>query len=207
MPAKRNVMLGHHKKNMRFNVSLIILSAVLEVSIFILLISLINAQSSPSVAGASANVPTGVPSKAMVKAADQKLSDPALDFELTIPAAMGEWLYKTGNVKSLVDDTKSDQYLQIYLPATGTPKSRNFEDLTKTILTIRKFTADEWKKMDKSCSKGNTDYCDAIGTIINNIPRLSTDTVYGYTKMDNCPKELAAKCDLVDKIIGSIKIK
>ena len=192
------------EKNFRFNLSLIILMAVLEISLFMLLLTLISAQtaqgdssqplsSAPAVSGA----------KKMIKPVSQTLSDPSLDFQLTVPAQLGEWLYKTGDIKSLVDDNLSDQYLQIFIPTGDKKNSRNFNEMTASILTIKKFTADEWKKLEKGCQNDNTLFCDSAGTKIAEKNGL----VYAYNKISNCPSGMGSKCALADKIVSGFQLK
>lgn len=190
------------RKNFRFSVSLILLTAVLEVSLLMLLMSLINTQ---TVRGGDESfaVPAAKSAKRLVKPASQKLNDPSLDFELTVPAQLGEWLYKTGYIKSPVDDELSDQYLQVYLPDSGKAKSRNFDEMTKAVLTIKKFTADEWKKLEKGCQNENSLFCEAAGTKMAE----KNGSVYAYNKISNCPSGMENKCSLADRIADSFQLK
>jgi hypothetical protein len=192
------------EKNFRFNLSLIILMAVLQASLFMLLLTLISVQTAKgqnmnfSVASAANGA------KKMIKpATSQKLADPNIDFDLAIPAQLGEWLYKTGYVKSPVDDKMSDQYVRIYLPNAGKAGSRNFEDMTSAFLTIRKFTTDEWKKLDKGCQNKDSLFCEAAGTKIAE----KDGSVYAYTKISSCPSGMESKCGLIEKIIGGFSLK
>lgn len=191
------------EKNFRFNLSLIILMAVLETALFMLLLTLISAQTAQGGNQSFSSVPAASSAKKLIKPVSQKLTDSNLDFDLVIPAQLGEWLYKTGNVKSPVDDTISDQYLQIFLPTTNKTNSRNFEEMTAAILTIKKFTTDEWKKLEKGCQKDNSLFCDTAGTKIAE----KNGSVYAYNKISNCPSGMESKCSLVDKIVGSFQLK
>ncbi|MDP1846103.1 MAG: hypothetical protein Q8L09_05215 [Candidatus Moranbacteria bacterium] len=190
------------RKNFRFSVSLILLTAALEMSLLILLMSLINAQAARG--GDESFAVSAVKStKKLVKPANQKIDDQNLDFELTVPAQLGEWSYKTGYIKSPIDDGISDQYLQIYLPDSGKMKSRNFDEMMKVVLTIKKFSTDEWKKLEKGCQNENSLFCEAAGTKIAE----KNESVYAYDKISNCPSVMENKCDLVDKIIDSFQLK
>lgn len=192
------------EKSFRFNLSLIILMAVLEASLFIFLLTLIGAQTAQGDSRKSfSSAPVAVGAKKFTKPASQKLNDPSLDFELTVPPQLRNWLYKTGDIKSPVDDELSDQYLQMYLPVEGKKNSRNFNEMTEAILTIKKFTTDEWEKLEKGCQKNNTLFCDAAGTKI-----IEKDgSVYAYEKNSNCPSGMESKCALADKIVSGFQLK
>ena len=191
------------EKNFRFNLSLIILMAVLESALFMLLLTLINAQTTQGENRSFSYAPAASSAKKLIKPASQKLNNPNLDFDLTVPVQLGEWLYKTGDVKSLVDDKISDQYLQVYLPTGDKTNSRDFNEMTTAVLTIKKFTANEWKKLEKGCQKDNSLFCEAAGTKIAE----KNGSVYAYNKISNCPSGMENKCGLVDKIIGSFQLK
>jgi hypothetical protein len=193
---------GGEKASLRFSVSLIILTAVLEASLFILLLSLINAQTTRG-GDASFAAPTVKSAEKLVRPVSQNINDPNLDFELNVPAQFGEWLYRTGYIKSPVDDGLSDQYLRIYLPDSGKMKSRNFDERTTAVFTIKKFTADEWKKLEKGCQNENSLFCEAAGTKIAEKNR----SVYAYNKISSCPPEMKSKCGLINKIVDSFQLK
>jgi hypothetical protein len=201
-PIKAN----HHQKDMRFKVSLVILIGMLTFSLMLLLFSLNNA----SVSNANAQMSQILPVKnisAVKKANGQTLNDSALDFNLMVPAALGQWSYKTGEVVSLTDNSLSDQYLRIFVPLAAA-KSNNFDQQYKNILTIRKFSADEWTDIEKSCQKDKSGICDAAGKKIANRPDAIGDgEVYAYTKPTDCQENILAKCNLADKIIESFKLK
>jgi hypothetical protein len=189
--------------NFRFGVSLIILTAVLEMSLYIFLLTLVNGQkmknndSFPLVATASTK-------KEQSSRANQELSDASLDFKLTIPSQLGDWKYRIGYVKSPIDENLSNQYLRIYLPEGKVKNSRNFEEANKDFLTIRKFDSEEWSKLEKGCEKDNLIFCEAMGEKIAEKNGL----VYAYTKTDGCSSNKPdSKCNLIDKIIGSFRPK
>ncbi|MFA5926379.1 MAG: hypothetical protein WC831_05665 [Parcubacteria group bacterium] len=195
---------GKERANLRFSVSLIILTAVLELAIFIFLISLISSQniiirdnSAFYVASANGNNKTSA-------GANQDLNDPSFDFTLRIPSQIGDWKYKAGFVKSPVDDALSNQYLQLYLSDGGEKKSRDLDKINKTFLTIRKFSSEEWEEMENGCQKGNETLCEAAGEKITE----KDESVYAYTKTDDCSgQKKDARCVLADKIVGSFKFK
>jgi len=193
--------MNHHRKDMRFKVSLVILIGMLTFSAMLLLFSLNNSSSVNAEAGTSAALPMEHLS-GIKKPSGQTLSDSALDFRLTVPAELGEWFYKTGEVKSLTDDSLSDQYFRMFIPLPGA-KSNNLDERNKDILTIRKFSADEWSAVEKSCKKEKKDICDAAGTLIVK----NDESAYAYLKPADCPKSIGAKCNLADKIIGSFNLK
>lgn len=198
---KRPVAMNHHRKDMRFKVSLVILMGMLTFSAMLLLFSLNNFSAVNAETGTSTVLPMKhLPS--IKKPSSQMLSDSALGFTLTVPTEIGEWLYKTGEVKSLTDDSLSDQYFRMFIPLAGA-KSNNFDQQNKDILTIRKFSAGEWSDVEKSCEKGNNDICDAAGKLI----AQKEEWVYAYTKPTDCPKSIVAKCNLADKIIESFNLK
>jgi len=137
------------------------------------------------------------------------LDDSSLDFKITVPVQLGTWLYKIGEVKSPVDDTPSNQYLRIYVQLSGA-KSNNFDQQNKEILTIRKFSADEWKAIEKACQKGKEDVCSAGGMFLANETDPESgdlNNVYAFSKPVDCPQSLEAKCSLADKIIQSFQLK
>lgn len=194
----------HHKeeKNFRFSVSLIILTAVLEISLFILLLTLVNGQTMKE-SGSSSFSAASAKSEPPVSA-NQDLDDADLGFKLVIPSRLGDWKYKIGYVKSLIDDTISDQYLRIYLSEEGAKKSHNFDETNKDLLTIRKFSSGEWAKLEKGCEKGDLVFCGAMGKKIDE----KDGSAYAYIKGDGCLSDKPeSKCNLIDKIIGSFQLK
>jgi hypothetical protein len=193
--------MNHHRKDMRFKVSLVILIGMLTFSAMLLLFSL-NMSSAVNAEDGKTTASPAKPASEIKKSNSQVLSDNALDFKLTIPAEFGEWFYKIGEVKSLTDESLSDQYLRIFIPLSGA-KSNNFDEQNKDILTIKKFSADEWSDIEKSCKKNNNDICDAAGKLI----AQNDEWAYAAAKPTDCPKSIAAKCGLSDKIIESFILK
>ncbi len=195
---------GKGEKNLRFSVSLIILTAALEMSLLILLFSLVNSQALKEgnnpfyVAAANSNGnKKNTPSS-------QELSDPGLNFKLTIPPQLGDWKYRVGYVKSPVDDALSNQYLQVYIPESGRKKSHNFDEANKAFLTVRKFESEEWDSLKKGCEKGNLIFCEVAGEKIAE----KNGSIYAYTKNSSClSNKNESKCKLVEKIVGSFQFK
>ncbi|HUD08536.1 MAG TPA: hypothetical protein VMQ48_00400, partial [Candidatus Saccharimonadales bacterium] len=195
------VSMNHHRKDMRFKVSLVILIGMLTFSAMLLLLSL----NKSSAVNAETGTITAIPAShnfGVKKSSSQTLNDSALDFTVTVPVELGAWFYKIGEVKSLTDKSLSDQYFRVYVANPGV-KSNNFDEQNKDILTIRKFSADEWSAVEKSCQKNKSDICDAAGTLIVK----SDKEAYAYTKPVDCPKSIVAKCNLTDKIIESFNLK
>jgi hypothetical protein len=191
-------------KEMRFSVSLVILMGMLTFSLMLFLFSL----NKSSVVSAETYTKKIVPIKSdsgLKKTGNQTLNDDLLDFSIAVPSQIGDWFYKTGEVKSLTDDSISNQYLRIFIPFPG-KKSNNFDQQNKNILTIRKFSADEWSDIEKNCQKENI--CDAAGKMIaKNTDSNDDEWVYAYTRSEDCPKSIEAKCNFVDKIIESFRLK
>lgn len=204
--TQKKSVLPHHKeeKNFRFSVSLIILTAVLEISLFILLLTLVSGQTIKK-DGSPFFVATASTKKDLPASSSQELDDAGLDFTLEIPAKLGDWKYKIGYVKSQVDDTLSNQYLRIYLPYGKVKNSRNFDEANKSFLTIMKFSSKEWAKLEKGCDKGNLTFCEEKGSKI-----AETDaSVYAYNETSDCAenKTEPTKCELIEKITRSFKLK
>ncbi|MDD5489808.1 MAG: hypothetical protein PHP25_03975 [Candidatus Moranbacteria bacterium] len=191
-------------KDLRFNVSLVFLIAALSASAYILLFSLTGNgkafMNNPSVVKKAA---TADPANTTSQGGNQLPNDPALDFKLTIPANFGQWIYRVGSVKGITDDTLTDQFLKIYVDTKPAGNSTSFDDRFKDILTIRKFTAAEWKELEKGCNKGNSLLCDGAGTKINE----KDGSVWAYTKSESCSKEMKASCAYIQKIIESFQFK
>ena len=120
------VGMKHHRKDMRFKVSLVILIGMLTFSAMLLLLSL-NKSSVVNAEIGTTTAPPLRPVSGIQKSSSQMLNDSALDFKLTIPAELGAWFYKIGGVKSLTDDSLSDQYFRIFVPLSGV-KSNNFDE-------------------------------------------------------------------------------
>jgi len=195
------VGVKHHRKDMRFKVSLVILIGMLTFSALLLLFSLNNSAAVNAEAGTITTMPARI-SSGIKKSNSQELNDSALDFKVTVPAELGGWFYKVGEVKSLTDDSLSDQYFRMFVPLPGV-KSNNFDEQNKDILTIRKFSSDEWTDVEKSCQKDKKGICDAAGKLIAQNDKWT----YAYTKPVDCPKSISAKCNLADKIIESFNLK
>jgi hypothetical protein len=194
------------RKEMRFSVSLVILMGMLTFSLMLFLFSLNKSVARSPGAEVSRITPVKKIS-GIIKAEGQFLNDTSLDFKVKVPAGLGEWFYKIGEVKSLTDESLSNQYFRIFVPLAAA-KSNNFDQQNKDILTIRKFTGDEWADITKSCSKEKKDICDAAGELIEKTSDPSReDWVYAFTKSTDCPKNIEAKCNLADKIIKSFELK
>jgi hypothetical protein len=201
VPGKK---LDH--KEMRFSMSLVILIGMLTFSLLLLLLTLNKTSVVYAVAKKTANKPIATRA-VMQKSKTQTLNDSRIDYGLTIPTQIGKWFYKVGQVKSPTDDSLSDQYLKILIPVPGSSSS-NFDNQYQDVLTIRKFSADEWSDIQKACKKEKQDICEAGGQVIANAPESEdSEWVYAYTKSDDCPKNIEAKCALVDKILESFKLK
>jgi hypothetical protein len=197
----RPVGMNHHRKDMRFKVSLVILIGMLTFSLMLLLLSLNKSSAMKVETGTSKAIPASHNS-GIKKSSSQMLNDNSLGFSLAVPVELGSWLYKIGEVKSLTDDSLSDQYLRMFVPLAG-EKSNNFDQQNKNILTIRRFSPDEWSAIEKSCKKDNSNICDAAGKLI----AQNDEWIYAYTKPTDCLKSIAAKCNLADKIIQSFNLK
>jgi hypothetical protein len=190
------------KSETRFRISLIFLMAGLLLSAFILILTLISAQNNQTMARTFTPVNAGAKTSAKFSA-NPILEDPSLDFTLKIPTQLGQWLYKTGFVKSLVNETLSDRYVTIFIPRNAKTGTNNFDDLTQDILIVRQFVKEEWKKLETGCGKGNQIYCEAMGEKIGE----KNDAVWAYTKAKTCPKDIEAKCSLADKIAETFTLK
>jgi len=187
----------------RFKISLVFLIAGLVFSLFLLLLTAINVQNNRVAAGP---VPASLTKAGMAGSNFSRnpvLKDSSLDFTLKIPPQLGEWLYKTGYVKSPVDETLSDQYVIVYVPQGAASATNNFDDLAKNILTIRQFSQKEWDKLENGCRKGNQFYCETAGARVGE----KNDKIFAYTKPESCPKSVEAKCQLADRIIKSFVLK
>ena len=197
--------VGH--KDLRFSISLVILIGMLTFSLLLLLFSL----DKPAARAKTQTyaMPALRNTSVLKKTSSQTLDDSTLDFKIMVPAQLGQWFYKIGEVKSLTDKALSDQYLQVYVPVPGV-KSNNFDDQYKSILTIRKFTADEWSAIDAKCpsTKENKDICDMAGkSVFSGSDPKGDKVTYAATKPTDCPKNIQDKCTLADKILESFQVK
>lgn len=188
---------------MRFKISLVFLIAGLVFSLFLFLLTAINVQSNRAAVSPVPISPTGSGVADSNFSGSSTLNDSGLSFSLKIPVQFGEWMYKTGYVKSPVDDALSNQYVTIYITQSAASATNNFDELTEDILTIRQFSREEWEKLEKGCEKGNQFYCETAGVEIGE----KNGKVFAYTKPGNCPKNIEAKCQLVDQIIKSFTLK
>lgn len=188
----------HRHSENRFKVSLIFLIAALALAVFIFLFTLIGLQNSRLAAQASP-----VPSPGAQAAAKTVLDDPNLDFTFKMPSQLGQWLYKTGSVKSPVDETLSNQYASVYVPRSVKAGTSNFDDLTQNILTVRQFSKKEWEKLESGCQKGNQLFCEAAGKKMGE----KNGTVYAYTVPASCPADTKTKCSLAEKIVSTFTLK
>ena len=195
-----------HKKNMRFNLSLVILIGMLTFSFLLLLLTLNRSDTVNAETKIYSNRHATAKSD-ISKQESRVLDDNSLNFKLTMPAQLGEWLYKIGEVQSLTDSSLSDQYLRIYVPLPEV-KSSNFDAQNQDILTIKKFSSDEWDDVVKSCEKEKKDICDAAGTELKKAEDSKGESwVYAYTESTNCPQSIKDKCALAEKIIQSFQLK
>ncbi len=183
---------------MRFKMSLIFLMAGLIFVIFLLLFAMIGVESDQAGSRSTAAA-TSVPANKAAYSINRLLDDPDLGFTLKMPAGLGQWLYRTGSVKSPVDETLSDKFVAIYVPRETNARKNNFDDLTIAVLTVREFSKKEWNALDKGCQRGNEDYCRAAGTEIDE----TNNVVYTYTKPEACPEDVRVRCALADEIIKS----
>jgi hypothetical protein len=192
------------RKDLRFNISLVFLIAMLSISAFLLLFSLTENgkafRDAPSLTQKTAAV-SSVNSVSSGK--NRLLNDPGLDFRLTVPPQLSQWIYRIGNVKGLTDDSLSNQFMKIYAATKSAGSSTSFDDCFKDVLTIRKFSAEEWEDIEKGCDKGNLIYCEGAGTKINE----KDGSVWAYIKSEGCSKKTEASCAYIEKIIGSFEFK
>ena len=57
---------------------------------------------------------------------NQLLDDPGLDFKLTVPSQLGQWMYRVGYVKGLTDDSLTNQFVKIYVAQRPAGSSDQF---------------------------------------------------------------------------------
>lgn len=208
------VRLKLGRKEMRFSVSLVVLIGLLTFSVLLLLFSLNKSAAVGAKTMTSFSVPRisrSIPLK-KTSANLTTFQGGGEDFQLAFPASWKGWVYRTGEVKSPVDDTLSDQYVKIYLPDSN-PKEATNPDLDSRytdMITVVTYSADEWKAMAKKCNKGDSSVCDEMGTKLadTTCPGFAdnTDCVYSYTKQPNCPGSLTTRCDEVDTIMANFKL-
>jgi hypothetical protein len=195
------------KTDLRFNISLVFLMAMLMVSAYLLLFAL----DGNSVLNFGFGNPTSlaqkgktnVSSKAISLGGSQNLEDPSLDFKLTVPSRLGQWMYRTGYVKGLTDDTLSDQFVKIYIAQKPVGNSASFDECFKDVLTIRKFSDAEWKELEKGCQKKNQIYCEGMGEKISE----KNGSVWAYTESEGCSGGAKTNCANIEKMIGSFQLK
>lgn len=206
-PDKKPLVKGIYKKpDLRFNISLVFLIAMLSISAYLLLFSLTeNGKAFRDKVDQTSKIASANPVAENVPfEKNTALDDPALDFKLAIPFQTGQWMYRIGFVKGLTDDSLTNQFVKIYAPAKATAdKSASFDENFKELLAIRKFSTEEWEDLEKGCGKGNILYCEGAGTKIDE----KDGSVWAYTKQENCPGEIKTSCANVEKIIGSFHLK
>lgn len=212
----RSVSKAPAKGNMRFSVSLVILIGMLSFSVLLLLFSMTKPVGQEAATKTSAvmqrsnvsNAPKAVPPQPYV------FQSGGEDFRLSFPTDWKGWVFRTGEVKSLIDDSLSDSYVRISLPQSVADNvdanSPNLDSRYGDMITVFTYSADEWKAMEKKCNRGNAEVCDRIGTKLADTvcPGFAgdTDCVYSFTKEPNCPASFTAQCGEVDKIMQSFKI-
>jgi hypothetical protein len=203
-------------KEMRFNVSLVILIGMIVFSMLLLLISLNRlhnagsataANSSLSEKSGNSSVPGGVRSASLYT-----FQSGGGDFQLSIPATWKGWAYRTGKIKSPVSDSLSDDYVRIFLPSSPSGKAAdpNLDNRYTDMITVLTFSAGEWKKLDRSCRGGDSESCDAMGAKLADTTCSddeSADCVYSYRKRSDCPGPLEDRCKEVDGITESFQLK
>ena len=198
---------GKTRTDIRLNVSMVFLIAILSISAYFLLFSIIqNGKASFGFGNVSApvsKIAAGNSSGAVSLGKNQFLNDPALDFKLAIPSQFGQWMYRVGDVKGLTDDSLTNQFVKIYTAVKPTGSSTSFDECFKDVLTIRKFSTAEWKELEKGCGKGNLLFCEGAGTKINE----KDGSVWAYTKSGDCSKETKGNCTYIEKVIGSFEFK
>ncbi|OGI25955.1 MAG: hypothetical protein A3J76_00440 [Candidatus Moranbacteria bacterium RBG_13_45_13] len=194
------------KDDMRFKISLLILIALLCSSVFFLLIILNrNGEASlraNSMAASEVKFRSNMMNRALAKNSSQVLENPTLGFRVKIPTQLGDWIYRVGYVKSPVDDSLANHYLKIFVPIGKKSGSKNFEENYQEILSVRKYSNDEWTKLEKGCEKGNLFYCEVMGE------KISEDDGQTYTcvKTEKCRREVQSKCEFSDQIMESFQL-
>gem|GEM_PF-1046269 len=205
------------RKDMRFSASLVILTGMLVFSMLLLLISLnglYGADSKAVLNGASSGSSGGetIPRAQAASSGSYTFQSGGVKFQLSIPVAWKDWAYRTGQVKSPVDDSLSDSYVKIFLPSSPSGKEAgpNLDSRYTDMATILTFSAGEWKKLDKNCQKSDSESCDAMGTKLADAAcpdEENADCVFSYKKQPDCPGPLEARCREVDGIMKSFQLK
>jgi hypothetical protein len=194
-----------HKENLRFGVSLVVLTALLEAALFMFLLAL-NSSTGVAVGKTKfiqASSAVKVSQKKMTNSVERTIKDDNLGYEITIPKEVGDWMYKTGYIKSLVDETLVDEYLQVFMPLPAKAEGNKFDSRYQNILTVMRFTEKEWTDIGKGCEKSNLYYCDMQGKELGR----KDGYVYSYTNPTTCPKEISNGCSKTDQIVESFKLK
>lgn len=194
------------KEDFRFKISLVFLIAMISASAYLFLFSL--SMKNRDFGGSSVAVEKSAMTnfaRASIKSSNKvyTLDDPALDFRLTIPPGFGQWIYRVGFAKSLVNDALSNQFLKVYVSTKNTGNSTSFDECYREILAIRRFSIDEWKNLQKSCEKRNDFLCDEAGTKLGEKDKW----VWAYTKSENCFQEEKDGCAHIQEIVGSFQLK
>ena len=204
--TKKTIGQAEDSGSFRFKVSLVFLIAALLAASLLLLLGAnrfpIKSKAGQCAAGVALQTGTKIKNNPTASGTSI-LDDASLDFKITVPNQIGNWVFKTGYIKSPVEDSLSDQYVQIFLPVSGKDGSKNFEERYSNILTIKKFSSSEWKKLESGCQKDNSLYCDMAGSKIEE----KGSSVYSYSGSKDCPQELKSKCQLADKIVETFTLK
>jgi len=196
------------QEDFRFGLSLVHLIGMISFSSILLLVAL-NFSIPANAENQAYKAPSSVKNISELKKSESRiLNDELLGFKITVPARFGEWFYKIGEVKSLMDNSLSNQYLQIFAPLPGV-KSNDFNQQNKNILSIRKFSFDEWSDIEEICQEGEEEFiCETTGKLIASETDSNGDEwVYAYTKSSDCPQSIKTKCDLADEIVKSFQLK
>lgn len=203
------------RREMRFNVSLVILIGMVVFSVLLLLISLNRLHDVGSATASSSLLPGKSGNKDFFgaqSAIPHTFQGGGGDFQLSIPAAWKGWAYRAGKIKSPVSNSLSDDYVRIFLPVSPSEKvaNPNLDSRYTDMITILSFSAGEWKKLDRSCRGGDSESCDAMGTKLADTgcsDDESADCVYSYTRQSSCPGPLEDRCREVDGIMESFQLK
>jgi len=192
------------EKSLRFEISLVLLMAFLSTAVLLLLITLVGGQLVQARESKVIFAPTNSPTKAQQALSGSNiLSDDRIDFTISVPRRWKNWVYKVGSVKSPVDDSLSDQYVQFFLPSPQKSNSNNFDERQKKIFTILKYSGEEWKKLEKGCENDNFEYCARAGRKIGE----NEENVYSYIIERECSGAFEVRCREVEEIIKSFQPK
>ncbi len=201
--------LAKAKEDFRFKISLVFLIAMISASAYLFLFSLSmrgeNLEGNPV---AVKKLATTNPVRAGIKSSNEvyTLDDSALDFKLIIPPGFGQWIYRVGFVRSLVDYTLSNQFLKVYVSTKNTGNPTSFDECYREILAIRRFSVEEWKDLEKSCKKGNSFLCNEAGVKLGEKDKW----VWAYTKSESCSQDEQEEkdgCTYVQRIVESFQLK